>query len=197
MNTKERKEKERERKQRMILDAAKNLFIREGFDNVSMRRIALAAGYSPAAIYRYFSNKREILSHLREEGFRAFHVRQKQYDQSLEPVKLLRQAGRGYLRFAMEHPDDFHLMFCTTCEEVDLEGELAAESLRVFEHFRSMVVRIVKSGYFGDVDEEAAVFGLWAGVQGLANLVTSGRMQVLSDRDVDELLESTLNFLRR
>lgn len=192
-----RKEREREQKRRLILDAAKELFIRQGFDNVSMRGIAAAAGYSPAAIYRYFSGKRAILSHLRNEGFREFHAGQKARAGDVEPVEMLQRAGRNYLRFAIENPDDFHLMFCTSCEEVDLEGELAAESLQAHHYFRDRVAQVVQSGYFGDVDEEAVVFGLWAGVHGLASLVTSGRVRAFSDCELDELLEKVLRFLRR
>ncbi len=192
-----RVKKEQERKRRFILDAAKRLFVLEGFENVSMRRIAAEADYSPAAIYRYFRNKREILSHLRNEGFIKFGLRREQRSDSLPPAELLRQTGRSFLQFAMDNPDDFHLMFCTSCNEVDLEGELAAESLRSYERFRDMVGKVVASGYFGDVDDETVAFGLWAGVQGLASLVTSGRAKVFSESEVDELIERVLRFLRR
>ncbi|KAB1440866.1 TetR/AcrR family transcriptional regulator [Pseudodesulfovibrio senegalensis] len=197
MGKQARKEQEREHKRRLILDAAKGLFIRQGFDNVSMRGIAAAAGYSPAAIYRYFPGKRAILSHLRNEGFREFHAGQLAQEGAQKPEEMLRRAGRNYLRFAMENPDDFHLMFCTSCEEVDLEGELAEESMQSYHHFRNRMAQVVRSGYFGDVDEEAVVFGLWSGVHGLASLAVSGRLGVFSDSDLDTLLEKTLRFLRR
>lgn len=194
---KDRVQKEQERKRRLILDAAKRLFMQDGFENVSMRRIAAEAEYSPAAIYRYFVSKREILSHLRNEGFTEFSKRRTRIDASLPPEDLLRQAGRNYIQFAMDNPDDFYLMFCTSCNEVDLEGELAAESLRSYEQFRSMVGTVVASGYFGDTDEETVAFGLWSGVQGLASLITSGRAEVFSETDVDELIDRVLRFLRR
>ncbi len=57
MSTKNRREREREKMRRRILDAAKDLFVKEGFENVSMRRIAGVIEYSPGAIYRYFKNK--------------------------------------------------------------------------------------------------------------------------------------------
>lgn len=188
---------EQERKRRLILDAAKTLFMRDGFENVSMRRIAAAAEYSPAAIYRYFRSKREILSHLRNEGFTDFHGRQKKLDTSLPPEELLYRASRNYIRFALEKPADFYLMFCTTCEEVDLEGELAEESLRSYRHFREVIAHVVSTGYFGDVDEDAVAFGLWSGVQGLASLVISGRVEVFCECDIDELVDRVLRFLRR
>ncbi|WP_147819563.1 TetR/AcrR family transcriptional regulator [Salidesulfovibrio onnuriiensis] len=197
MATSKRVSKEQERKRRLILEAAKRLFAKEGFDNVSMRRIAAEADYSPAAIYRYFRSKREILSHLRNQGFAEFSSNRAYLEESLSPEELLREAGRSYIRFAMNNPDDFHLMFCTSCREVDLEGELAGASLESYRRFRSMVGRVVESGYFGDADEEAVAFGLWAGVQGLASLITSGRAQIFSESDVDDLMERVLRFLRR
>lgn len=182
----------------MILEAAKRLFLKQGIDNVSMRRIAAEAGYSPAAIYRYFRNKREILSHLRNQGFAEYHERQKR----MEPVgtsgEMMYQGGMNYLQFAVDHPDDFHLMFCTTCEEVDLEGKLAEESMRSFHFFRKRMEKIIESGYFGDADPETVVFAYWAGVHGLASLVNSGRFKGFTkDLDQEELIKKIVRFLGR
>ena len=70
MGIKERQERDRESVRRGILDAARELFVSEGFRNVSIRKIAERIEYSPAAIYSYFPSKDDIFFALAEEGFR-------------------------------------------------------------------------------------------------------------------------------
>src|ERR1700689_3029099 len=70
MGIKERHERDREAVERAILDAARDLFVAEGYANVSIRKIAERIEYSPAAIYVYFRSKDDIFFALAEEGFR-------------------------------------------------------------------------------------------------------------------------------
>ena len=70
MGIKERQERDREAVRRSILDAARELFVAEGFHNVSIRKIAERIEYSPAAIYGYFPSKDDIFFALAEEGLR-------------------------------------------------------------------------------------------------------------------------------
>src|ERR1041384_6370662 len=74
MGIKERQERDREAVRRGILDAARELFVCEGYRNVSIRKIAEKIEYSPAAIYGYFPSKDDIFYALAEEGFRLLHA---------------------------------------------------------------------------------------------------------------------------
>jgi len=69
MGIKERQERDREAVRRAILDAARDLFVAEGYDNVSIRKIAERIEYSPAAIYGYFPSKDDIFLRSRKKGF--------------------------------------------------------------------------------------------------------------------------------
>lgn len=199
MSTKNRRERERDKMRRRILDAAKDLFVKEGFENVSMRRIAGVIEYSPGAIYRYFKNKREILSVLREEGFARYVERQhegmKRYP---DPMDRMRSGGKSYIQFALSEPEYYHLMFSTNCDQVDLDGEWAASSMHSYTHFRNTAQECIDTGYFGSVDVDTLVFALWSGVHGLAHLVSTGQVDVLHDGvDMDMLVDSILDFWMR
>ena len=76
MKTTIKREAERIEVRRMILDAARRLFIEGGYANVPIRQIAAAVDYSPAALYRYFKTKDEIIAALKEEGFRLLMSRE-------------------------------------------------------------------------------------------------------------------------
>ncbi len=69
MGIKERREKEQEDLRQKILDAASELFAKEGYSNVSMRKIARKIEYSPTTIYLYFKDKTDLLNQICEETF--------------------------------------------------------------------------------------------------------------------------------
>jgi AcrR family transcriptional regulator len=112
LGVKERQEREREATARAILDAARDLFVAEGYQNVSIRKIAEKIEYSPAAIYSYFPSKDDIFFALAEEGFRLlFQYGGTPRPVSDDPAEKLRAMFLRYYEFSKEHPEYFALMF--------------------------------------------------------------------------------------
>src|SRR3954468_13368908 len=101
MGIKERHERDREAVRRAILDAAKELFVRESYENVSIRKIAELIEYSPAAIYSYFPSKDDIFFALAEEGFRLLYGDRAQYSEleTLQPAERLRAMFWTFYQF--------------------------------------------------------------------------------------------------
>ncbi len=101
-------EKERAR----ILRAAEKLFARQGYEGVSMRNVAAAAGCSPAALYTLFPNKRALLATIAENAF-------DQLDQALaratrgtdNSIGKLKRLGVAYVEFWRANPDHFRTLF--------------------------------------------------------------------------------------
>src|SRR5712692_1300319 len=112
MGIKERQERDREAVQRAILDAARDLFLAEGYQNVSIRKIAERIEYSPAAIYGYFPSKDDIFFALAEEGFRLLgDATDAQAAERLAPLDRLRAMFWRLYEFSRQHPQYFALMF--------------------------------------------------------------------------------------
>ena len=123
MGIKERQERDREAVRRSILDAARELFVTEGYQHVSIRKIAERIEYSPAAIYSYFPSKDDIFFALAEEGFRLFALAEegvRQLDERgvaadrpkpLEPLDRIRAVFWNFYQFSRQHPEYFTLMF--------------------------------------------------------------------------------------
>src|SRR5687767_126127 len=112
LGVKERQEREREAVARAILDAARDLFVAEGYQNVSIRKIADRIEYSPAAIYSYFPSKDDIFFALAEEGF---HLLFSSAERNIEPgpdgLDALRRPFWHLYQFSRSHPEHFALMF--------------------------------------------------------------------------------------
>jgi AcrR family transcriptional regulator len=112
LGVKERHDRERETVSRSILDAARELFVTEGYQHVSIRKIAERIEYSPAAIYGYFASKDDIFFALAEEGFRLlFTTASEQTDAGSDPAGDLRRMFWRYYEFSKSHPEYFALMF--------------------------------------------------------------------------------------
>jgi AcrR family transcriptional regulator len=112
MGIKERQERDREAVRRSILDAARELFVSEGYQNVSIRKIAERIEYSPAAIYGYFPSKDDIFFALAEEGFRLLgNPTDAATLGTVEPLDRIRAIFWGLYAFSRQHPQYFALMF--------------------------------------------------------------------------------------
>jgi AcrR family transcriptional regulator len=115
VGVKERQEREREATARAILDAARELFVAEGYQNVSIRKIAERIEYSPAAIYSYFPSKDDIFLGLAEEGFRLLfesaHACACNAEPDAPPIDCIRDAFLEIYNFSKSHPEYHALMF--------------------------------------------------------------------------------------
>src|SRR5688572_21211554 len=111
MGIAERKEKQKLEIRKAILDASMKLFVEQGYENVSIRKIADLIEYSPTTVYLYFKDKNEILFNLHEIGF----LKMDEYTADLftikNPLVRLHKMGEHYIRFGIENPAFYDLMF--------------------------------------------------------------------------------------
>ena len=109
MGIKERQERERAAVRHAILGAARELFVTDGYRNVSMRKIADRIEYSPAAIYSYFPSKDDIFFALAEEGFRLLaQFGMKAAEHSRRPLQAACARGLwAFYEFSKAHPGVF------------------------------------------------------------------------------------------
>jgi AcrR family transcriptional regulator len=113
MGTVERRERERQEMQTLILDAARDLFATEGYEAVTMRKIAEKIEYSPTAIYTHFKDKLSLLRELCDRDFASFAAALQRAGGVKDPVDRLRRIGYAYVDFALEHPNHYRFLFMT------------------------------------------------------------------------------------
>ncbi len=126
MGTTERRERERERVRGRILDAARELFARDGYDAVTMRKIAEAVEYSPTAIYLHFKDKESLVRELCIADFDSLARSFQRIAREPDPLERLRKVGLAYADFAVEHPNHYRLMFMTPHPEAAKDEAAAA-----------------------------------------------------------------------
>src|SRR5690349_9461387 len=107
MGPRERKERERADVRERILDAARELFARDGVEAVTMRAIAERIEYSPPVIYSHFADKHALIQELCYRDMRALAQAFGRIGRIEDPVERVRQIGRAYIDFALEHPQQY------------------------------------------------------------------------------------------
>jgi AcrR family transcriptional regulator len=176
MGVKERREREKVETREKILDAARELFIAEGYDGVSMRKIADKIEYSPTAIYVHFADKDQLFLEICHEDFRRLAQSLIVLAEIADPVERLRKIGLAYIEFGHKHPNHYRTMFMTPHpptlkSEVALAGKGNPEE-DAYEFLRVTVAEIMQTGAFREElkDPDLVAQTLWAGVHGVIAL---------------------------
>jgi AcrR family transcriptional regulator len=178
VGVKERHEREREAVARAILDAARELFVVEGYSNVSIRKIAERIEYSPAAIYSYFPSKDDIFFALAEEGFRMLAAADSLAAPGPDPVDNIRRAFWDFYLFSKEHPEYYALMFVDrSVPRIKRDWERFAFVHDIEGRVASEIARAIDAGAFPrGLNPAAAVALLIAAVHGAAVMRLCDRM---------------------
>ena len=193
MGVKERQERDREQLRGRILDAARELFVAEGYRNVSIRKIAEKVEYSPAALYSYFPGKDDLFFALAEEGFRKlFEFTNDPAVMTSDPLTAIRQGFLRYYQFSRAHPEYFELMFVDrSVPKISHEWERFAYVEQMIDEVRGVIKRGIDAGVFpSDTDSDVAFHILWAAVHGPATIAVCDRLA--PDENPDTLARDTL-----
>jgi AcrR family transcriptional regulator len=111
MTPAERREQEKAALRERILDAARRLFAVEGFEQVTMRRIAQDIGYSATTLYLHFPDKQTLFAEICHHDFTALSAGFAALADIPDPVDRITALGRGYVEFALRQPHHYRLMF--------------------------------------------------------------------------------------
>jgi AcrR family transcriptional regulator len=197
MGTRERQERDRLRTRQAILDAARDLFVSEGYRHVSMRKIAERIEYSAAAIYSYFPSKDDIFFALAEEGFRLLdaHV-QAAVQHVTDPLERIRAGLHAFYAFSKTNPEYFELMF------IERSVPNLSQDFQRFEFFHATTARaeadikacIDRGQFSAALNPASALHVLWVAALGAAAIGLAQRLAPGENPDAlaDDLLESVL-----
>ncbi|MEO8505718.1 MAG: TetR/AcrR family transcriptional regulator [Acidobacteriota bacterium] len=176
MGPRDRRSREKEELKDKILDAARELFVAEGYERVTMRKIAERIEYSPTAIYLHFPDKLAVIRALCDLDFMTLAKQFQKIAKIADPIERLRQVGRAYTAFALSHPNHYQLMFMTPLAGVDKSAGSGVErgnpEVDAYAFLKWIVTDAIASGRlrpeYKDVDELAQMS--WAAVHGVVSL---------------------------
>ncbi|MGA3188989.1 MAG: TetR/AcrR family transcriptional regulator [Bryobacteraceae bacterium] len=201
MGVQERRAREKKELRQEILDAARAMFVHEGFENVSMRKIAEKIEYSPTTIYLYFKDKADLLDCICEETFARLVRKQNAIDQAVtDPIERLKKNMRAYIEFGLKYPNHYKVAFLMT---EDFEERLQCERSRemgkkAYLHLRNELGCCASLGLIQVADIEASAQVIWANIHGLTSLLITHPRFPWLDRNllIDTQIENTLAGLQ-
>jgi AcrR family transcriptional regulator len=169
----ERRAKEKAALRGKILEAARSLFARQGYEAVTMREIARKIGYTATALYYHFPDKESLLRELCETDFRALREYFKRLGRIPDPVERIRRTAYAYVRFGLEYPQHYRLMFMTPHPQpVPQSIERGNPDQDAYAFLLQAVREAMDAGQFRAEfkDHELMAQALWAAMHGLVAL---------------------------
>ena len=181
--------KERER----LTSLAREIYLQEGIEALSFRRLAEDAGVSHMYPYRFFNNKEALVVSVRVACARHFVDFVISADQpTVVPIERLLKLAGAMLKFALQHRSEYELIFTVAQAKPDQYPEL----LEVREKLLALVILIAEEGVqSGEIEGDAQLLAqmTWAAQHGLISLHFAN--QLVHGNSLEELYEPTLRRL--
>ena len=180
-----------------ILQAAERIFVAEGYEGATIRKIADEVGVSSTALYMHFPDKACILLEICQATIRNLLERNAEIAaRPIDPATRVKQMLDSYMRWGLEHSNAYELVFCNTgrlsavIEDGDATADLGAQC---YEIFSGVVREIAAEGRLRTGTADSAAQALWASCHGVVALMIT--RPKFDWAPTDELLAVTLEGL--
>ncbi len=183
-----------------VVAAARELITENGLEALSLRQLGSALGVTAPALYAYVTDKRDMLRAVAETAFEELLA---QFDAIAvaDPVDRMRELSRVYIRYSLDHPELFRVMFLFPPELTF--GEATGEELPLATQAFNYAVDAISEGQAAgairaDLDPMIVTFTSWTSTHGLAMVLNLGFGFDDATRDllVDQTLDTVIRGLR-
>ena len=182
-----------------LVDAALDLIREKGPTGFTLSEAAKQAGVTPAAVYRHFEGREDLIAEAARQGYEIFgDLMQYAYDKG-QPSDLaaFEATGRAYLAFARKHPGHYIAMFESGIS-VNRTPELAAAAKRAWDVLEK-AARDLSRHIPPDRRPPASMFSahIWALSHGVVELFARNSPGTQSPFRPEDLLESGIGVYLR
>ncbi len=176
------------------MDAARELFVAEGYTSVSMRKIANKIGYSPTTIYLYFKDKGDLLHQICEQTFAHLARNIKSIQQlSDNPLEKLRSGLREYVHFGLKNPSQYEIVFISPLPHQFENEYVESNGKAAFDTMRDVVGECISGDLLKTNDVELISQTLWAGIHGITSILIKHENFPFVERD--KLIDNVIDTL--
>jgi AcrR family transcriptional regulator len=176
MGITERRERQKAELREQILAAATRIIADDGFDALTMRKIADAIEYSPATIYLHFASRDDIALELVRDGFAKLVRSMAPAAAEPDPLQRIYAIGRAYLAFAERDPQTYRLIFMEDERFVTplmLAIKQSGDGDEAFDILLRTVTELIDGGTFRPLPAQDVAALLWSSLHGIAALKLS------------------------
>jgi AcrR family transcriptional regulator len=150
--------------------------VTEGYEGVSMRKVAEKIEYSPTAIYVHFADKEELFHELCQQDYARLAQVFQSSAMPTDPLERLMQIGDTYIEFGMRYPNHYKFMFMTSHPPQEPNEEdreiMGNPEVDAYAFLKWAVQQAIDGGCFREElqDTELVSQTLWAAVHGVISL---------------------------
>lgn len=174
MGIAERRKRQKEEMRSSILEAAWRLVIQDGWQALSIRKIAEAIEYSVPVIYDHFANKEAILLELTKQGFQKLNAQLvKATERAASAEEQIEGMAYAYWKFAFENAAYYQVMYglgMPSCDTVNQISELSTFSELILQPIRT----VIASGENPETDSFLKLHTFWSMLHGLVSINMMG-----------------------
>lgn len=159
-----------------ILSCACELYLSDGMDGFSMRKLARSVGVTAPALYRHYESRERVLQDVVGEGYRHLIQYLHRALKGRTPEDRFRMAGEGYLDFALDHPRYYEVLFAGAEFLDDVPDEVADQGCAVAQFWNDRMREAIAAGLLVAGDPKAIGMTCWAHAHGLISLYLKGML---------------------
>jgi len=199
-----RKEKDKQQRRLMLLDAARELFMRHGYHGTTIEMITEKAGVGTGTFYLYFSAKSELYKSFQDEGIDILTgmITAAISDRSLRTSEKIIAAARAYVDFYHFHKEYFDFIALMVLEGQDELREQESEIARIIDEKTLGILRLIEGifiegiekGECREMDPMAAGMVFWAMIDGMIVMKERDNLRV-PGMDLDGMIQAGLSTL--
>jgi AcrR family transcriptional regulator len=163
---------------RALLQEAVRTIQTRGVEALTLRAAGQTLGVSRTALYRHFTDKAALLSAVAQEGFRMLRLELvAAWDKGGGGRNGFEQMGVAYVRFAVEHPAHYRVMFGGFLRGYASDAPLATEGSAAFQVLVDALAAQQRAGLVRQDDPQQLAQFVWAVVHGVARLAIDGQLR--------------------
>lgn len=179
-----------------ILDTAMEQFTKDGYDKLSLRKVAKEMEYSPGTLYLHFKNKDEIYYALHDQCFRLLQDEFLKHMQIPDPLDRLRALGRTYISFGLNNPEKYNLMFIEKAPMEQIEGQETWEcAKRTFDILVESLQACIDAEYFPNKNVMQVAMITYSAVHGMVSLELHRHLKMFPEESKENLINDTNEYL--
>ena len=197
LSVQKRREKHKAELRGELVEAAHKLVQEEGYEGLTIRKLAKRVGYAPMSVYSYFADKQDILFALAEDAFETLARRIEEHP-SDDPIEALQAVMTEYAAFGLGNPNEYRTVFMTEKTRPP-EGKTFAEMEEGNPAMKVLISRVEACVAAGKLkgDPRAIATMLWAVGHGTISLLITFPFYPFGDPQafVKRMCDSTLTSL--
>lgn len=200
----ERRQMEKEIMRKKIIDAASEILAKEGYESLSIRKIAKMIEYSPSIIYHYFKDKTEIVASVVEDGYGRILKSLSEAPVDIEnPEKSIEKGLRIYIELMLEAPQQFRAVVMNDIdavqEKVNMLEEGVSKERKSIQGLCKLVELGIEKEKFRKMDIELTAQILWTSTHGLLSrlILEKNISQRQKERLINHHFEILINGLMK